>query len=293
MNCRVRESWQTTTLLFFDTVCEVRLLGSPSGFENGQKEVARTFSEIEQYFSPGTAPLSSPLVSNLFQKARQVFLDSDGDFDITVAPLSRIWGFRHNSHRIPSPEEIQAALNHVGMNKISTAKGILILLPQMELDWGGIAKGLGIDLAVQSLKKLGFSNGLINLGGDLFCWGKNPDSQPWKIGIQHPRKSGFLGVLNISDLGVATSGDYQRYFEINGIRYPHIFNPKTGYPARDNQSVTVIGPETTLCDALSTALFVSRHPEGILNKYPDYGAIIVDKEGTVFLLGKRYPMEIF
>jgi thiamine biosynthesis lipoprotein len=159
----------------------------------------------------------------------------------------------------------------------------------MELDWGGIAKGYGIDLASKSLLEMGISRGFINAGGDLYCWGKNPDNRDWNIGIQHPRKEGYLGILSISDLGAATTGDYQRYFMVNGVRYHHVFDPRTGYPAKGKRSVTVIGPETVLCDALSTALFVCKQPAKILEKYPDYGVIIVDSDGKLFILGKTYP----
>ena len=97
----------------------------------------------------------------------------------------------------------------------------------------------------------------------------------------------------VSNLGAANAGDYQRFFLQDGQRYHHIFNPKTGYPALGKQSVTVIGPETLLCDALSTAVFVSRAPEEILQKYPEYGAVIVDSEGNISLLGKDYTFSVY
>jgi len=217
-----------------------------------------------------------------------IYRFSDGCFDITVAPLSRIWGFLNRSNYVPSHQEIKSILSRIGMEKIEEKNGALILLPGMELDWGGIAKGFGIDLASQSLMKMEIPNGFINAGGDLFCWGLNPDNKPWQIGIKHPRKSGFFGALSITEVAATTTGDYQRFFEVNGIRYHHVFNPKTGYPARGKQSVTVIGPETGICDALSTALFVSEEPEAILQRYPQYGAIIVDSEGKISLIGKDY-----
>ena len=161
----------------------------------------------------------------------------------------------------------------------------------MILDWGGIAKGYGIDLASQALIKSGFHQGFINAGGDLYCWGLNPENKTWRIGIKHPRQEGFLGVLSLSDMGVATTGDYQRYFIKDGTRYHLIFDPKTGFPARGKQSVTVIGPETNLCDALATALFVSKAPADILKKYPLYGAILVNEQGEISFLGKSFPFQ--
>lgn len=292
-SCQPKKTWQTSTLLFFDTICEVNLFCLPYQFESTEKEVRRVFCEIELSFSPRATDFSSPLVLDLFEKSRQVFAASGGYFDITVAPLSRIWGFQSKAYNLPQEEEIKKTLDSVGMNKIREGQGKLILQPGMALDWGGIAKGLGVDMAFRSLKNMGISRGFINTGGDLYCWGKNPENTSWKIGIKHPRRQGFLGVLFISDLAVATSGDYQRYFERGGIRYHHIFNPYTGYPVQDKQSVTVIGPQALFCDALSTALFASPDPAQVLKKYPDYGAILVDREGKVKILGKAYLFELF
>jgi len=150
---------------------------------------------------------------------------------------------------------------------------------------------LAIDLAAQSLQAMGIARGFINAGGDLFCWGENPSQAPWKIGIKHPRQEGFFGILELMDAAAATAGDYQRFFIEGGRRYHHIFDPRTGYPASGKQSVTVIGPETLLCDALSTALFVSADPERILSSYPQYGAVIMDDAGKISMFGKGFPFQ--
>ena len=163
----------------------------------------------------------------------------------------------------------------------------------MKLDWGGIAKGWAVDMAARSLRNAGITRGFINAGGDLYCWGSNPEGKEWRIGVKHPRQRGYIRVLSVKDTGVATSGDYQRYFEKDGVRYCHILNPTTGYPAHERTSVTVFGPEATLCDALSTALFVSPDPAAILKKYPDYGAIIADVHGEVALMGKTPSLVSF
>jgi len=292
--CGVKEKWNTSTILAFDTICEINIFCSPSVSKSAQEEVQRVFFEIESLFSPGIDDYSSPLVLDLFQRSLKVYHDSNGCFDITVAPLSRIWGFFDKSYVVPAPERIKSVLIFIGMEKIVQKDEALILPPGMELDWGAIAKGFGIDLASKSLLQMGISRGFINAGGDLYCWGENPSGQSWNIGIKHPRESGFLGVLSISDLGAATTGDYQRYFSKDGIRYHHVFDPRTGYPSQGKQSVTVCGPETLICDALSTALFVSQEPARILEKFPDYGAIIVDSNGNLSFLGKAYtfnPME--
>lgn len=290
--CRAKEKWQTATLLFFDTVCEINLFCSPADFSSSKEEIRRVFTNIEKDFSPGTMLYSSPPVVSLYKKALSVYRDSEGCFDITVAPLSRIWGFRDKSYRIPSPAEINQTLESIGMDKITLKSDSLHLLPGMELDWGAIAKGFGIDLASHALIQMGIANGFINAGGDLFCWGENPDRKPWRIGIKNPRASGVSAIIFLSNSGAATTGDYQRFFEKEGTRYHHVFDPKSGYPSRGKQSVTVVGPEALICDALSTALFVSPHPEKILKHFPDYGSIIIDSEGEILLLGKAYPIRL-
>ena len=110
---RVEENWQTATLLFFDTVCEIHLFCSPSDFESSKEEMKKIFQDMETHFSPGAKSYSSTPVIILYQKALSIYHESEGCFDITVAPLSRIWGFRDHSHRIPSPEEIDWALEQI------------------------------------------------------------------------------------------------------------------------------------------------------------------------------------
>jgi thiamine biosynthesis lipoprotein len=284
--------WQATTFLYFDTVCEINLFCSRSDFESGKKKIKEIFLDIETHFAPGVQSYSSPSVIFLYKKAMALYRNSQGCFDITVEPLSRLWGFRDNSHRIPGPSEIERALENVGMDKILLESEKLYLKPGMELDWGGIAKGFGIDRVSQAAKQVGIESGFINAGGDLYCWGKNPDHKPWRIGIKHPRKEGISGILLLSNMGAATTGDYQRFFIQEGIRYHHVFDPKSGYPAKGKQSVTVVGPETLLCDALSTALFVSEQPEKILEKFPEYGAVVIDSEGRINLIGKTFPIQL-
>lgn len=291
-HCSVQEKWHTASFFFFDTLCEVNLYTSQSHFLSAQENIHRIFSDIDTYFSPNAEDYSSQTVLALFREAYTLHLASDGAFDITIGPLSSLWGFLDGDHRVPEPGPIKKTLELIGMDKIHDQKTFLNLQEGMSLDWGGIAKGYGVDLAAQILKENGITKGFINAGGDLYCWGKNPSKTSWKIGIKHPRNEGFIGVLEISDLGAATAGDYQRFFIQDGIRYHHIFNPKTGYPAQGKQSVTVVGPKTLLCDALSTALFVSLHPETILEKYPDYGAVIVASDGTLSILGKELPISL-
>lgn len=284
--CGPSSRWHRSTLMFFDTVCELRMYGTGAGFHSAEDQVRRIFTDIEARFAPETRVDGSPMILDLYEKALSVHRASRGAFDITVDPLSRLWGFRTGEHRIPSDASIQALLPLIGMTRLTRDGDRLEIPAGMRLDWGGIAKGYGIDLASRALIEAGVSRGFINAGGDLSCWGRNPDGKPWQVGVQHPRSAGFLGVLSLEDQGVATTGDYQRYFLLEETRWHHVFDPRTGYPARGKQSVTVVGPETAMCDALSTALFVSGQPESVIKAFPDYGAVQVDDAGRISFLGK-------
>ncbi|MCP2519460.1 FAD:protein FMN transferase [SCandidatus Aminicenantes bacterium Aminicenantia_JdfR_composite] len=288
ISCKSNIKWHSTTLLYFDTLCEINLKCSPEEFSKSIEYIKEIFARIENTFSPEKQDFKSPLFKELLKKSYEVYIASDGAFDVTIGPLSEIWGFQNKKYRIPGPKEINEALKKVGFKKILKENAEFFYPSWIKFDWGGSAKGFGVDLAYKKLKELGIKNGFINAGGDIYCWGKNPENGLWRIGIKHPRKSGFIGVIVETNIGIATSGDYQRFFEVNGVRYHHILNPFTGYPARGKQSVTVIGPETVYCDALATALFVSSNEREILKKFPQYGAIIVDSEGKLSILGKRY-----
>jgi thiamine biosynthesis lipoprotein len=290
-SCAPKETWNTTTFIYFDTVCEVKVFCSSSRFKAAQTAVKNVFKGIEIHFSPGSTDYTSPEVLSLFQKAYAIYKNSQGKFDISVGALSQIWGFHDQSFRIPTTEDLTKAKRIIGMDKMHVQDGQLVLVPGARLDWGGIAKGYGIDLVSLALLDLGITKGFVNAGGDLYCWGTNPNNLPWKIGIKHPRKSGFSGILSIYNEAAATTGDYQRYFVEKGTRYHHVFDPHSGYPARGKQSVTVVGPEAVLCDALSTALFVSTQPKTILDLYPQYGAIIIDSDGNISSLGKPVSFE--
>ncbi len=292
-SCSSSKSWHQTTIVYFDTLCEIRLYCSSSLYKKALDSIHQIFASIEHNFGPQATQVVSPQVIDLYHKAYQVHQESEGAFDLTVAPLSQLWGFLNGQPHLPSPEEIKKTLPLIGMDKIKVENNQLILGPHQKLDWGGIAKGYGVDLAAEKVQNLGVLHGFINAGGDLYCWGQNPEESSWKVGIKHPRKNGFLGVLSITNLAATTTGDYQRYFIHQGKRYHHVLDPHTGYPARGKTSVTAIGPETAICDALSTALFVSPQPEKIIKAFPAYGAIIYDEQGHLNQIGKSFTFQSF
>src|SRR5690606_37079401 len=144
----------------------------------------------------------------------------------------------------------------------------------------------GADRAVQLLKEHGVVRALVDLGGDVYALGTRPDGTPWRLGIRHPRRAGqILGILHVSDAAVATSGDYERYFEYEGVRYSHIVDPRTGWPAMELASVTVVAPHGVWADALSTAVFVLGKEEGLalLESLPGVEGILVDKDLNVLI----------
>jgi thiamine biosynthesis lipoprotein len=292
-SCSPQKTWHQSALMFFNTVCELRIHCTGPEFVKAKNRVKEVFSLIESQFSPGKTASQSCHFKYLLTQSLEINKKTDGCFDITMGRLKELWGFLDGSHRVPSREEIQPLLQRGGMNQIQIKKGQFFIPKWIQLDWGGIAKGYGVDLASTILQNMGIQRGFINAGGDIYCWGTNPDRDDWKIGIQHPRKKGYLGILSAAELGAATSGDYQNFFIHNKTRFHHIFNPYTGYPARGKQSVTVMGPKVLLCDALSTAVFVSKKPGQVLEKYPDYGAVVVNDQGEVLFYGKKFNISLF
>lgn len=182
-----------------------------------------------------------------------------GAFDPTMAPLTDLWGINTDHAHVPAQAEIDAALTHVGYQNIELLGNNQVrLLNGAQLDLGGIGKGFATDAAAAMLD--GMQGVLATLGGNIGAYGENPnrDSGNWVVGIADPDdNAAFIATVEVRDLSVVTSGDYERYFEQDGKRYHHIFDPATGYPADSGlRSVTVIDESSTRADALTTALFV-------------------------------------
>jgi len=207
-----------------------------------------------------------------------------GAFDITCRPLINLWKKAKKEQVIPSPQEIKEALSLVGYEKIKILpEGDVVRFKQkgMQIDLGGIAKGYAVDKAIEALRKNGIRRALVNAGGDLYALGNGPGGEKWKVGIQDPREEDkLLGIIKVKDVGVATSGDYQRYFTIEGKRLSHIVNPKTGQTVQDvPMSVTVIAPHATTTDALATGVFVLGPQKGmeLIESLPQVEGMIVSE----------------
>lgn len=224
---------------------------------------------------------------NVLKTALAIAYQTHGAFDVTIGPLKEIWGFENGDYRVPDTSEVNTYLRLGNFKNIKLeSHKACITSPGLGIDLGGIAKGYILDKAVQWLENNGVKAGLVEAGGDLRVFGPHPNHVSWRIGIQDPRKErgSLVGVIAVKDQSVATSGDYERFFIKDGVRYHHILDPKTGFPSHNAVSVTIIAPQAILADAYATAVFVMGPEKGIalLNQLPDIeGLVIYDDAGKL------------
>ncbi len=255
-----------------------------------EKEIERLESLMSVYRE--TSPLSR------FNRADQssMMLDADtgkvvehslrihqmtsGAFDITSGTLVKLWKKAGQEKVAPSEEKVTEALKHTGSSllQLDGEKNVLSKSdPQVRVDLGGIAKGFFADRIAELLKKKGIRRGIVDMGGDIKCFNDLNDEY-FKIGVRNPfNKKELIGILRIRNGAVVTSGDYERYFTIDGVRYCHVIDPRTGYPVKGMSSVTVAAENAMDADALATGLFVLGKKEGIdwIKAHDKYEAIFV------------------
>jgi len=267
--------------------------------------VFRIFREVDARMSEWkeTSPLSAvnraaggepvPVSGDLrrvLHRALDVARLTDGAFDPTWAALWGLWDFRAAEPRVPAAEEIarRAALVDWTRVEIDDAAGTVRLAePGMALGLGGIAKGWALDRAAEELRRGGFRSFLLTAGGQVTAGGLRHTAdgrRPWSVGIRDPRGApdDFFARVPVTDASLSTSGDYERFFVVDGVRYHHILDPRTGRPARGLRSATVISPDATLADALSTALMVMGVERGmdLVQQLPQAEAVLVDEAGA-------------
>ena len=248
-----------------------------------QWSVTEENSEICALNRGGRAELS-PETAELLGAALDMCRRTDGALDISTYPVLRAWGFTTGEYSVPGGEAIAALLPLVDYGRVALEAGAAALPPGMEIDLGSVAKGYTGDALAALLKQGGADSALLDLGGNIQAVGSKPDGSPWRVAIRDPAGDGNIGVVEVADQAVVTSGGYERYFEEDGVRYWHIIDPKTGAPARSGlASVTVVGESGLLCDGLSTALFVMGR-EGALEhwrQHRDFEAVLVSEDGSV------------
>ncbi len=229
----------------------------------------------------------SPELFALIERAIRISELTDGAFDISYASMDRIWHFDGSMTKMPSEETIAASVAKVGYKNIvldKAASTVFLKKEGMKIGFGAIGKGYAADKAKALLMSKGVSAGIINASGDMNTWGKQPDGSYWKVAITNPmNKNKAFALLPIKNGAVVTSGDYEKYVKFNGIRYTHIIDPRTGYPAHGIISATVFAPKAELADALATSVFVMGINVGLdrINQLPQIECIIVDDKGNI------------
>jgi len=217
----------------------------------------------------------------LLSYADACYQQSGGLFDITSGVLRTVWDFK--SKKIPTKKAIKQVLKRVGWDKIElSSSSINFTVSGMELDFGGIGKEYAVDRAAVICQQYGVEHGLVNLGGDIRVIGPHPDGSPWMVGVSHPRKQGeLLKRIAVFSGAVASSGDYERCLQINGRRYGHVINPKTGWPVQGLIAVTVIAEQCVIAGSVCT---ISMLMEGRGKKWIEgigLNYIWVDSKGGV------------
>ncbi len=275
--CQGRVPQTKETVFAMDTVMTLQIWGADG--ETAAGEIKKMLSDLESTWSAhdensflarfnraeATPNARQQAVLDL---ALQYSEETGGDFNPCLYSLMKLWGFPDKNYRVPTDEEIAAAKK------------------EQQWDLGGILKGYAGDRAVEILADMQIDRAILNLGGNVQTYGQKEDGSPWKIAIENPKGGSPIGYLAVEGtMAVVTSGDYQRYFEVDGKRYHHILAPKTGHPAQSGlASVTVICKDGARADALSTAMFVMGLEQGSAywRAHGDFEAVFVTKDGSIY-----------
>ena len=256
---------------------EVKLYGESEEIKEVSSEIYRVVAEVDNtcnIYNPESElsklnqtaheePFKcSDLLWEVLSESKKYYEISNGAFDISAAPLMKLWGFYRKRKSLPSEKELEEAKAVVGLDKVifdPAEKSIRFTVPGMRLDLGGIAKGFAVDKGAEVARKLGVNTGLINLSGNALCLSKPfPNKKTYVIGVKNPiQKYALCGKIELLEQSVATSGDYERYVIIDGKHFAHIMDPRTGKPVENVYAVTVITPSATAADALSTSIFIN------------------------------------
>lgn len=229
-----------------------------------------------------------PETISVVQRALELARLTDGKFDVTFGALSGLWKFDHDQDdRIPAAKDVQARLPFVrweGIKVNAEENTVMLDKKGMKLHLGGIGKGWAVDKAVVIMRKAGLRDFMVQAGGDLYVAGTR-GSRAWRVGVRDPRgsRSSYFAFAEVTDATFSTSGDYERYFEKDGRRYHHILDPDSGQPAKGIRSVTVMAPDATTADALSTGLFILGLERGmeVIESVEGAGAVFVTDKNEV------------
>ena len=247
--------------------------------EQALQQVDREFSMFNEQstvaaINRGEQPQLSAMYQEVYQLAQQVSADTDGAFDITVAPLVNAWGFGFKTEQMPTPEQVDS-----------------LLQIRSQLDYSAIAKGYGCDVAARVLSQHGVSDYMVEIGGEVVTCGHNPKGEPWRVGVSKPTENEdevaeLQAVLTVSNAAMATSGNYRRFYYKGGRKYAHTIDPRTGYPVQHELlSATVIAPTCAVADAYATAFMVLglQGAQQLLQRHPEMKAYLIytDQQGQL------------
>jgi thiamine biosynthesis lipoprotein len=277
---------------------------SPKGVDYGKEitQLLRDFSASMSTYDPNSLisriNKNDPTVEvdtffrTVFNKSVEINKASSGAFDITISPIVNFWGFGFTSD---TPEtdatKIDSILQYVGMDKIHiSGNRVIKKYPEVMVDVNAIAKGYSVDVVSDFLKKKGCKNYLVNIGGEIIAKGVNASGKTWVVGIERPAENARYGddykaMVQLSNRALATSGNYRRFFEINGAKYGHSIDVKTGYPARNNLlSATILARDCMTADAWATTCMVAGLQKSmeLLKEHPELDAFLIysDEEGN-------------
>lgn len=284
------------------TICTIRISGG------NESDLDAAFTRIRQIEAMMSRHASDSEVSRIdrsgadgiqlsmetcrvIKKALDFGRLSEGLFDITIAPVAELWGFETEKAGIPPAAALNAVLSKVDYRQVRILDGCrLTTAPGQRIDLGGIAKGYASDEVAAVLQEAGVKRALINLGGNVFAFGKKKDGRPWKLGIQDPleQTGTVIGTLDVEGGAVVTSGIYERFVEQGGKKYHHLLDPNTGYPIANNLAgVSITTPSGLEADALSTSLFLLGIDKGceLLGRFPQSGAVFITKNREITTCG--------
>ncbi len=258
-----------------------------TAFEN---LISRRVESSAVYELNESGTVADSQLSQIISQCLEVSRDSLGAFDITLGEVSELWKIGEDGERVPSKNEIAEAIEKVGYENIKINGNSISLESECKVDLGAVGKGAACDIIKKYLESTDVKGAIVSVGGSILAYGsRDKAGTPWSVAITHPRQENtFLGVINLKEGFISTSGDYERYFEQDGVRYHHILDSKTGYPANSGLiSVTVVCDNGFLSDALSTACFALGKDEGekLIEKY-GAAAVFVTENEEVYTVGE-------
>jgi len=243
-------------------------------------------SRINRNAGIAAVEVSKELFDLIF-RAQQISKLSSGAFDLTFAAIDKLWNFDGRESEMPNPDTLKASVFNIGYQLIELdEESLTVFLPKkgMKIGFGAIGKGYAADSAKQLLVERGVLGGIINASGDMNTWGTKPDGSSWTIGIVNPMNNKkVFSWFSLEHNAVVTSGDYEKFTQINGRRYSHIIDPRTGIPSQGIVSCTIFAGKAELADAIATAIFVMGVESGLflIDQLPDIEAILIDDSGII------------